>query len=462
MTGTASTDNSYSLEVSDAGNTNCYVVGDNDTIPANTWTWVDYQNGNASSKIDVNFTTTGNHNIKLIGREDGVKVDRVIAVTDTSCTPTGTGDNCAAPDTTAPTTSITAPTSGATVSGAVNITANASDDSGVVNKVEFYVDGSLVNTDISSPYAYSWDTTSGSVTNGSHNLTTKAYDGSNNIGTSTTIPVTVSNAAPTSPDLIVTNISWTPASPHPGDNVTFRATIKNQGTGATPASTIHGVLFSIDGDAVSWSDDNTNSLAAGASITLTANGGPSNVATWPAGTVGSYTVTASVDDLNRIVESDESNNALDASLSITTNPSDTQPPTVSITAPSGTVSGTTNITSTASDTGGSNLAGVQYYLDATDPIASPNTNKLGSLNTTSPFTYAWNTTTLSNGSHTIIAVATDGAGNAAASTVVTVTVNNVAPPDTSAPPPPPPPTPPPPPPPQEVLTLLVKLVPQPA
>jgi hypothetical protein len=91
MSGNTSTDNSYFLEVD---NTNCYIVGDNDaSIPANTWTWVDYQNGTTTSKIDLSLTA-GNHTIKMIGKEDAVKVDRVIAATDTSCVPTGTGDNC--------------------------------------------------------------------------------------------------------------------------------------------------------------------------------------------------------------------------------------------------------------------------------------------------------------------------------------------------------------------------------
>jgi hypothetical protein len=40
---------------------------------------------------------------------------------------------------------------------------------------------------------------------------------------------------------------------------------------------------------------------------------------------------------------------------------------------------------------------------------------------------SWNTTTASNGSHTLTAVARDAAGNTAASSAVTVTVDNVPP-----------------------------------
>lgn len=93
-------------------------------------------------------------------------------------------------DTTAPTTSITAPANGATVSATVNVTASASDNVGVT-KVEFWLDGALQSTDTSSPYAWSWNTTT--ATNGAHALVSKAYDAANNIGTSSTVNVTVSN-----------------------------------------------------------------------------------------------------------------------------------------------------------------------------------------------------------------------------------------------------------------------------
>lgn len=85
-----STNNSYLLEID--GST-CYTVGDSSSIPANAWTWVDYQNGTASSKINQTLTS-GNHTVKMIGSEASVQIDRLIFTTDTTCTPTGTGDNC--------------------------------------------------------------------------------------------------------------------------------------------------------------------------------------------------------------------------------------------------------------------------------------------------------------------------------------------------------------------------------
>ena len=123
-------------------------------------------------------------------------------------------------------------------------------------------------------------------------------------------------ASPARPDLVVTGVSWTPSAPGTGAAVTFKATIKNQGTAATPADVVHGVVFKVDGVARTWSDTSTGSLAVGASRTVTANGGTAGKATWP-GTTGQHTVQAVVDDINRIkTESDETNNALLVPLNI--------------------------------------------------------------------------------------------------------------------------------------------------
>jgi hypothetical protein len=99
---------------------------------------------------------------------------------------TGTGG-----DTTPPTTSITAPANNATVSGTINVTATATDNVGVT-KMEIYIDGALKtsNTNLTS-LTYSWNTTT--VANGSHTIVSKAYDAANNVGTSATVTVTVSN-----------------------------------------------------------------------------------------------------------------------------------------------------------------------------------------------------------------------------------------------------------------------------
>jgi hypothetical protein len=96
-------------------------------------------------------------------------------------------------DTQAPATSITAPAAGATISGIVSVTASASDNVGVT-KVEFWLDGVLKSTDMSPPYAWSWDTATS--TSGLHSLVSKAYDAALNVGTSVAVSVTVNLGTP--------------------------------------------------------------------------------------------------------------------------------------------------------------------------------------------------------------------------------------------------------------------------
>jgi hypothetical protein len=97
----------------------------------------------------------------------------------------------AAPDTTAPTVSISAPAAGATVAGQVTVSATAADDVGVAG-VQFRLDGNdLGAEDTSAPYSASWDTAAGA--NGLHTLTAVAHDGAGNPATAPPVTVTVDN-----------------------------------------------------------------------------------------------------------------------------------------------------------------------------------------------------------------------------------------------------------------------------
>jgi subtilisin family serine protease len=87
----------------------------------------------------------------------------------------------------APTASITAPASGAVVSGTVAVTAQAFDNTGIA-RVEFTVDGSLRATSSTAPYGFAWNTT-GEV--GSHTLVATAYDAAGLSGASTPVAVQV-------------------------------------------------------------------------------------------------------------------------------------------------------------------------------------------------------------------------------------------------------------------------------
>ena len=96
---------------------------------------------------------------------------------------------------------------------------------------------------------------------------------------------------------------------------------------------------------------------------------------------------------------------------------DTQPPTVGITSPANgaTVAGVVNVTASASDN--VSVASVQFQLDSTN---------LGPPLTQAPYTYAWNTSSVANGTHTLTAIAKDASGNTKTSTAVAVTVSNTS------------------------------------
>ena len=99
--------------------------------------------------------------------------------------------------------------------------------------------------------------------------------------------------------------------------MTFSATVKNQGNGPTPAGTVIGVGFTLDAQPhpVTWSDTHTAALPAGGSIVLTPNNGLAGTPSWSA-VAGTYKVTAWVDDVNRIRESNENNNKLTQTISV--------------------------------------------------------------------------------------------------------------------------------------------------
>jgi archaellum component FlaF (FlaF/FlaG flagellin family) len=96
-------------------------------------------------------------------------------------------NNVSGGDITNPTVGITSPANSAAVSGTVNITANASDNM-AVSLVKFIVDGAQVGSDNSSPYSFSWNTTT--VAAGAHIITATAIDAAGNAA-SNSIQVTV-------------------------------------------------------------------------------------------------------------------------------------------------------------------------------------------------------------------------------------------------------------------------------
>lgn len=102
-------------------------------------------------------------------------------------------------------------------------------------------------------------------------------------------------------------------------------------------------------------------------------------------------------------------------------PNDVTLPQVTMTAPAaGAVSGVVTLRATATDNVG--VTGVQFEV---------NGQPLGAEQSVAPFSQAWDTTTVPNGSYALTATARDAAANERTSTAITVLVNNVTTPPPS-------------------------------
>jgi hypothetical protein len=181
-------------------------------------------------------------------------------------------------DTQAPTVAITPPAGGATVSGIVTITATASDDQAVAG-VRFRVDGANVGAeDTTSPYSYSWD--SRTVPNGAHVLTAVARDTGNNLATSSSVTVTVSNTTQPPAAGLVAAYAFDEGS---GTTTSDRSGNGNTGTlsGATWSTAGRtGAALSFDGvnDRVNVNDSASVDLSGG--MTLQAWVYPTALSSW--------------------------------------------------------------------------------------------------------------------------------------------------------------------------------------
>lgn len=216
----------------------------------------------APYSVSWNTSTTSNgmHILTAVARDAAGNLTTSSAVTVTV-------SNSAPPlpgDTTKPTVSFTAPAAGATVSGGVTVSANASDNVGVVG-VQFLVDGNLLLADdTSAPYTFSWN--SSGASNGSHTLSAVARDAAGNLSVAATRTITVSN------DVTAPTVSI--SAPTAGSTVSGTVTIS---AAASDNVGVVGVQFKLNGAnlgaentttpyTVSW--DTTS--AANASYTLTA------------------------------------------------------------------------------------------------------------------------------------------------------------------------------------------------
>jgi hyaluronate lyase len=284
-----------------------------------------------------------------------------------------------AADTTPPSVSLTAPAAGAFVRGtAVTVSANASDNVGVVG-VQFKLDGANLGAeDTSSPYSITWNTTT--AANGSHTLTAVARDAAGNSTTSAGVTVTVDNAVPT--------VSVTA----PANGAFVKGTTVTVSANASDNIGVVGVQFKLDG-ADLGAEDTSSPYSITWNTTTASDGG--------------HTLTAVARDA-------AGNTTTSSSVSVTV---DNAAPTVSITAPpfGPKVSGPA-VTVSASAADNIGVVGVQFKLDGAN---------LGAEDTSSPYGVTWNTLSSTDGSHTLTAVARDAAGNTTTSAGLAVIVSNI-------------------------------------
>ena len=286
-------------------------------------------------------------------------------------------------DSQAPTVSLSAPANGATVTGTATLSADASDNVGVVG-VQFSVDGVALGTeDTSAPYSRTWDTLTAS--NGTHSLTATARDAAGNTSTSTARTVTVSNGGG---DSQAPTVSLT--APASGAGVSGSITVT---ASASDNVGVVGVQFRVDG--VNFGTEDTSAPYS---------------RTWDSSTVGNGTHS-----LTAVARDAAGNSTTSAARSVTVSNGDSQAPTVSLSAPANgaTVSGSVSVTASASDNLG--VVGVQFKVDGVN---------FGTEDTSSPYSRSWDSLTVGNGSHSLTAVARDAAGNTTTSAARSVTVSN--------------------------------------
>ncbi len=307
-------------------------------------------------------------------------------------------------DTTSPFVSLTAPANKAKVSGRVTLKADATDDVAIAS-VQFRVGSRNIGKPVTTaPFTRKWDSTT--VADGSRKLTAIATDTSGNTRVSSVVNVTVDNTVT--------------AKATPTDTTTDTTKPKVSVTAPKTGATVSGKSVTLKADAsdnvgVAYVRFRVNGIAVGTRLKTAPY-----TFTWDSTSVpdGTHVISAVAFDAagNKRVSSEVSVKV--ANLDATKAALDTTKPKVAVTAPKAgaTVSGKS----------------VTFKADASDNVGVDyvrfrvNGNAVGTKLTTAPYTYAWDSTTVANGAHTVSAVAYDKAGNKRVSANVSITVNNPA------------------------------------
>ena len=291
----------------------------------------------------------------------------------------------AAADWTPPTVAVTPP---GTVSGSAVVTASAADQHSAIATVTIQrATGAgawtALCTDATAPYSCAWDTTA--VADGSHQLRAVASDTAGNDATSAAVTATVANAA---------SVALAPLAEVVSGRVALGATVAAPGS----ASVDLRIQYARAG-ATAWTD------VPGCATTAR-----SLSCTWDTGQLADvYDVRA-----RAVVGSTQA--VLDVLQGVVV---DNAAPSVSLTVPSGTLSGTVAVTANVDDL----LSGVDTVAFEYAPLGSATWTGACS-DSDDPFTCDWRTATLVDGSYAVRAVATDLAGNTTVTPSQQRTVNN--------------------------------------
>jgi hypothetical protein len=105
-------------------------------------------------------------------------------------------------DVTNPVVKLKSANSNGIITGTAELTAIASDNSGVVKKVELYRSGELIDTDRVAPFIFSVNTKN--IPNGSYNFQARAYDEAGNVASST-LNLRVHNEVDSTPPTVTLN-----------------------------------------------------------------------------------------------------------------------------------------------------------------------------------------------------------------------------------------------------------------
>jgi len=283
-----------------------------------------------------------------------------------------------------PTVSLTSPSSGATFTApaSIAIAATASDSDGTVSQVDFYQGSTLLGSDTTSPYSYTW----GNVAAGSYSITAVARDNDGATRTSSAASVTVNSASNQAPTVTLT-------SPAAGASFTAGANISLSATASDSDGTVARVEF-----------------YRGSTLVGTDTSSPYS-AMWSGATSGTYSLTARAFDNGGASRTS-------SAVSVTVNTAPNQLPTVSITSPiagqSFAAPASLTMTAAASDSDGT-ITKVDFYVGS----------QLIASDTSSPYSASW--TNVAAGSYSLTAVASDNSGGMKTSAAVAVTVTAAAP-----------------------------------